>query len=1114
MGSVSQGHPLWPDSIPLGPASQLALTLLTQHLTDKGERERTSAFRHVQRVAETFCQWAGWSEDSSFPSDSDRYIAAILLHHCDKEAKSICQSTFDAPKVISLLQAVDQLNDAAFRKTLGTVLVGPLSLYHAAPIEMAYQYHEMLQALDMRESGEARRTLVDQTWNFHLPLAMRLGLWCAKRQLEDVMLQLADSSSYQKLRAWLADKQQFDRKSRYSEQILVKIGDRLSEAGFKGAAIDVDWCSVAGGKRRIAKYHIPLDERDSLPLHALTTFRVRVNTVSECYQALAILHQMGPHWQGRIKDTLAHPKPNGYSALETTIIFDEKQTGLLRIQTHAMADMAERGIQSRYLSDEPPPIGETFLQSSTGLAARKLLDFLEVTEDKGEFVTVYTPMGEAKRLQGGATALDFAYHIHSRISYHAIAAEVNGVEKPLNYPLQTGDVVQILRDINSRPKEEWRRGNFVKTPRARNWLVRQLNKQPDVRGRRLLENALKRRNLPVAPGELDYYLERLRSSLSYENPQAILLSIGSGSQAAGFFAGQIAQLIREKSAPEGESKAQKHFEPAIPKEYRGQFPESDPLEIRSCKHCNPIYSQDIVGYCRRRKITVHAIGCHHLTRIESDKCCRLIWQETPQSVLPMNLYISAMARTGLVRDISDTINRLECPFKKISAEEPPGGSARVELSLELTRLSTLEVLVSELEKVRGVIEVTADPKTLPPGTTRALSETSRASSTDSQTVSPPITLPPVAVRLPYTPSLPCTENQFIGRELKKLELVDLLVEHHGTVLLTGPLRSGKTSLALNFLSRTRFEPTSTLVLLDCRRRDWGKAEILYQMAYQLFRVLRKKSKAIKSPQLDRFYEEPETAFWEFLTVHEAPIGYRVVFVLDEFESLVSTRQRVEILGESFFAFLGTLGQHNEKTGLLLIGSNRLPSKLQRLGLISEFRGVKNLELQPHLEEDDARRMLIHPLRHQGVDYTVAAADRVLKVTGGWPYYIAILGNAIASQLNRNPSHRIETRIVDEAVNDITTPIQRDTYFGHILDQVTDNQVLLLRKLARYGKSGRSVSRDRLEKVLAQEGGPTEDLAVHLQDLVDCGVIEQRLVRSRPGYRFRVELVGQWLYRSG
>ena len=386
---------------------------------------------------------------------------------------------------------------------------------------------------------EAQERIARETMDIYAPLAGRLGIQTLKAELEDLAFRYLDPKAYQYLEEKM-DKTRKDR-ARYIDTVCRTITSRLAEQGFAA--------DVTGRAKHLYSIQRKLKEQlcDFEQLYDLIAFRICVETVSDCYAVLGVMHSRWTPIPGRFRDYIALPKPNMYQSLHTAVIGPGRQRIEIQIRTHEMHRAAEHGVAAHWKYKERISGGVDPKDAERFSWLRELADYQRQVKDPVEFletvkidlfpdeVYVFTPKGDVRVLPRGATPIDFAYAIHSEVGHHCSGARANGQIVPLRYKLRSGDVVEILTSTSAQPTKDWL--GFCTTSRAigrvRNFLRAEQREKSINLGRELLEHELRAAGMSYSKFvKNDAEVRRLVTQFKANSLDDMLLSVGYGKAAA------------------------------------------------------------------------------------------------------------------------------------------------------------------------------------------------------------------------------------------------------------------------------------------------------------------------------------------------------------------------------------------------------------------------------------------------------------------------------------------------------------------------------------------------------------------------------------------------------
>jgi GTP pyrophosphokinase len=464
---------------------------------------------------------------------------------------------------------------------------------------------------------EAQERIARETMEIYAPLANRLGMQGFKSELEDLSFKYLEPDAFQKLTQSIAKTKR--ERDKYIADVSKTLAGRLAEQGFAA--------DVTGRAKHLYSIwrKMKANETDVEQIHDIIAFRVVVESVSDCYAALGVIHSKWTPLPGRFKDYIALPKPNMYQSLHTTVIGPGRERIEIQIRTHEMHRVAERGIAAHWKYKE---IGGGIADSDAQRFGwlRQLVEWQKELKDPAEFlegvkidlfqdeVYVFTPKGDVRVFPRGATPIDFAFGIHSQLGEHITGARVNGKLEPLRYKLRNGDVVEVITSANQQPSKDWL--EFTGTTRARakiRTFLRAEQRQKSLRlGQELLEREMQKAGASYSKlMKNDNELRKLREQLKVNSNDELFISIGYGKVDANDVLRIVAPQLEPGSVPPEhirESKLAGLVRKVIKGSDEGgiRLNGIDDVLVRYAKCCNPLPGDDILGFITRgRGVTIH-----------------------------------------------------------------------------------------------------------------------------------------------------------------------------------------------------------------------------------------------------------------------------------------------------------------------------------------------------------------------------------------------------------------------------------------------------------------------------------------------------------------------------
>jgi guanosine-3',5'-bis(diphosphate) 3'-pyrophosphohydrolase len=643
-------------------------------------------------------------------------LAAALLHDVPEDCGTSLDeigAKFGLP-VVKLVDGVTKLNKLANRARTGEaqskaqaenlrkMLLATAEDLRVVLIKLADRLHNM-RTLGVLPA-EKRRAIAQETLEIYAPLAHRLGMREAKWQLEDLAFRYLKPRVYHQIARLVAGKRA--EREGFINEISQMLSQELDKAGIKA--------KVYGRPKHIYSIYQKMSKYDAQgkkfgDIHDLFALRLLVDSVSDCYKALGVIHNLWHPIPEEFDDFIANPKDNGYQALHTTVMCQGTTPLEIQIRTHDMHRVNEYGVAAHWLYKEGKA-GEKFKDEIAWL--RQLGDWREEL-DSEEFlesvktdvlvdrVFVYTPKGEIKELPRGATPLDFAFRIHTDLGYRCIGAKVNGRLEPLNYALKNGDVVEIMASkVDKGPSLDWLNLElgYVKTSHARSkikqWFAKQERSQSIETGKQIWDKEVKKLGVGLPA------VDTVAGLLNYDSADDLFAALGSGS----INSSQIMLKLSGELEP-----AEEGLEVLPPRKI-------SPVSInvlgvgdlltRLANCCHPLPGDKIIGYITQgRGITVHRKDCPNIIHEEEkERLVKVDWGAVAQ-VYPVTIQVDAWDRVGLVRDISAIIAEEGVNLSEVSTENHRDDSVTLHLTLEVKSAAQASRIMSRIHSVWNVVSV-------------------------------------------------------------------------------------------------------------------------------------------------------------------------------------------------------------------------------------------------------------------------------------------------------------------------------------------------------------------------------------------------------------------------
>ena len=539
-------------------------------------------------------------------------------------------------------------------------------------VKLADRLHNMRTLGSM--VAEKKRRIARETMEVYVPIAHRLGLNNIYRELQDLSFSHLFPVRYKTLGK--AVKAARGNRREVVTKILESVKNTLATAGIQAQVFGREK-TLFGIYRKMRNKHLSFSQ--VLDIYG---FRIVVDSFANCYVALGTLHALYKPMPGKFKDYIAIPKLNGYQSLHTTLIGPYGTPVEFQIRTQDMHRVAESGVAAHWLykSNEG---NLTDLQQRTHAWLQSLLDIQKQTGDSAEFlehvkvdlfpdsVYVFTPKSKIIALPRGATALDFAYSIHTDIGDQTIAVKINHEQAPLRTEMRNGDIVEIITSPTSRPSPNWL--TFVRTGKARSAIrhhLRTINlsESTDL-GKRLLAQALIGLNLnPTIPPAL---AERLLKESSAKSVDELYADIGVGKRMAALVARHIMGLTEDEPSPHAapardDSKVPSKLDPVI-------IYGSEGVSVQLAPCCQPIPGDAIIGQLKRDQgLTVHAADCDwakRQTTKEPDRWIDVMWGSELNRRFDCRIMLLVKNEKGILARIAAEIGESDANITFVGMDE-------------------------------------------------------------------------------------------------------------------------------------------------------------------------------------------------------------------------------------------------------------------------------------------------------------------------------------------------------------------------------------------------------------------------------------------------------------
>ncbi len=694
--------------------------------------KNSSHLYQSSELLEKACQYAWDVQDiaSEMPGSLD---VAILLSQlsADETAIVVCllsdsrlrtESFFKVIKnefgndILHMVQAIEKLHGFKANKMdsqeqaerLRRMLLAMVDDVRVVLIKLAYRVQRLREIADKDEITQ--KAIATETLEIFSPIANRLGIGQLKWELEDLSLRYLQPDTYKRIAKMLEEKR--GEREVYIKQVVAEIESLLKDTGIDA--------SIYGRPKHIYSIWSKMTNKDKQfkELFDVRAIRVTVNTVSECYTVLGLIHGRWHHIPKEFDDYIANTKENGYQSLHTAVYGPEGKAVEIQIRTRAMHEFAEYGVAAHWRYKERSNQDEVL--EKTIHSIRRLLETPENDEEEllesfktelfSDRVFVLSPDGKVIDLPQGATPVDFAYSIHTEVGHNCRGAKVNGQIVPLTTKLENGVQVEILTSKNSGPSRDWLNPNlgYIASNRTRSkiktWFRQQDFEQNVIDGKTIIERELKRLN--IKNPDMDKSLKYFKAQTEDE----WRAKVGRGDITTGQLAFGLNQIYSDESVkplpsiPRSSKKIKKPGHQGVNVSGVGN------LLTTMAPCCKPVPGDEIIGFITRGKgVSVHRKDCTNILNLEHDKQQQLIsveWSNHDEQIFEVNLVIQAIDRPGLLRDITNRLTDLKVNVNGIQTRSNKGTQmADMQIAMEIHDLDQLQKVSDKIMQLTNVLKV-------------------------------------------------------------------------------------------------------------------------------------------------------------------------------------------------------------------------------------------------------------------------------------------------------------------------------------------------------------------------------------------------------------------------
>lgn len=636
-------------------------------------------------------------------------IMAALMHDVleDTQVDKVYLTARFGPQIADLVDGVSKLTQIQFEsraeaqaENFRKMLLAMVRDIRVILVKLADRLHNMRTLKNM--PPKKRRRIAKETLEIYAPIANRLGMHAFRIEFEDLGFAALYPMRYRILSA--AVKKARGNRREIINEIKKSLKGTLTQHNIPQAQVFGRQKHLYGIYRKMKVRHASFSE-----IMDVYAFRIIVDTSDDCYRALGSVHALYKPIPERFKDYIAIPKANGYQSLHTTLFGPYGVPIEIQIRTLAMDHIAENGIAAHWLYKSPDSaIGDAQLKAREWL--KGLLELQQSTGNSLEFIEnvkidlfpedvyVFTPKGDIIELRRGATAVDFAYAIHSDIGNTCVAAKVERRFAPLSMPLSNGQTVEIVTAPGARPNAAWL--NFVTTARAksciRHYLKTQKRSAAISLGKELLEKTFENSPQKYKKIKTDV-LQDIVKSLHYKSTEELYEAIGLGNQVAAVVASKIHEKLHgECDVIVGDA--------SVPMAIKG----TEGMVVTYAECCKPVPGDAIVGFLRAgRGIEVHREQCNNISHLRQDlnRSMVMCWEKHIHGEFKTDIKVRVLNQRWVLAQLAGAISDAEANIDNIIVDQGDGQLFTVNLTIMVRDRTHLDHVMRRIAAIKVVDSV-------------------------------------------------------------------------------------------------------------------------------------------------------------------------------------------------------------------------------------------------------------------------------------------------------------------------------------------------------------------------------------------------------------------------
>ncbi|RSL31601.1 bifunctional (p)ppGpp synthetase/guanosine-3',5'-bis(diphosphate) 3'-pyrophosphohydrolase [Salibacterium salarium] len=588
-------------------------------------------------------------------------------------------------------------------------------------IKLADRLHNMRTLKHL--PPDKQRRISNETLEIFAPLAHRLGISTIKWELEDTALRYLDPQQYYRIVNLM--KQKRAEREQYIDEVITNIQDSMQD-------IKVEANELYGRPKHIYSIYRKMvkQKKQFNEIYDLLAVRIIVKSIKDCYAVLGIIHTCWKPMPGRFKDYIAMPKANMYQSLHTTVIGPKGEPLEVQIRSEDMHKVAEFGVAAHWAYKEGKSAAGKSLEDKLTWF-REIIEWQNETSDAQDFmeslkmdlfsdmVFVFSPKGDVIELPRGSVPIDFAYRIHTEIGNRTIGAKVNGKMVPLDYKLDTGDIVEMLTSKHSYgPSKDWLK--LTQSSHAKNKIKQFYKKEQReenvVKGREMVEKELKSQGFDTKTALSEENLKETSEKFSFSGEEDMFAAVGYNGVSPKQVVTRLTDKIRQQQEQEEEQKSVAEAVKDVTTHTETKKTNTgvnvkgvDNLLIRLSKCCTPVPGDDIVGFITKgRGVSVHRSDCPNVNYEEAES--RLLpveWEAASDKKknYSVDIEITGYDRRGLLNEVLHAVTETKTNITAVNGRSDKNKVAIIDVTIAIHNIDHLHRVVEKVKKLPDIYSV-------------------------------------------------------------------------------------------------------------------------------------------------------------------------------------------------------------------------------------------------------------------------------------------------------------------------------------------------------------------------------------------------------------------------